>query len=121
MKKALLLGLLVLAQSAFADDAFTPAKIKQNASLDPDLNAIGSATEVSYVTGVVNSMLALQNNNLAPRLLCFPATVQAVDVKNAILAADATTFANTNEGGVIFIASTLVNKFPCTQTAQPAK
>lgn len=118
MKKALLLGLLVLAQSAFADDAFTPAKIKQNATLDPDLNAVGSATEVSYVTGVINSMLALQNANITPRLLCFPATVQAVDVKNAILAADATAFPATNDGGIAFIATTLVNKFPCTQATK---
>ena len=116
MKKLLVASLLLFSHAAFAEDIYTPVKIKQNSAIDPVLDPSGYASQVAYVNGVISSILTVQNAAITGKYVCQPLTgLTAQNVKEAFAAMDPTTYANNNDGGVVYIFSALAAKFPCAK------
>lgn len=107
--------LMLLALHALSVQAYTPRQIKTNINVDLFTDTATYATANGFNSGVISTMKTLQNYAIIGRLICTPTPLTNAMVKDAINAIDPNEFADTDDGGVVYVFMAMLTKYPCAK------
>ena len=112
MKRLIVALMLLLSSTAFAEDGWTPRKVREAANIDLFSNQVGYTIASGWFTGAAMAISTMQNLGFLGMDICMPA-VSMGNFKLAVNSLDPTGLPETNDWGLIYLWYALANKFPC--------